>query len=100
MERKKYRRAELIVEAQKYEFGKGMEDGFELWTKVVTNGWVASEGLVQLEREGKLVCPFIRGRRGITFIREGDYIIYEANGARHCCGEDKFGTRYLPLEDA
>lgn len=95
MERKKYRRADYIVEAEQYELGKGMEDGFELWTKVVTNGWIKSEGLIQIERDGKVVCPFIRSRRGITFIKEGDYIIYSPGGERHCCGGDKFSERYI-----
>ena len=62
-----------------------MEDGFEPWTKVVTAGWIITEGLVKLEREnGQLVCPFIKNRRGVIFIREGDYIIYEEGGERHC----------------
>ena len=44
MDMKKYLRASLEVEAAKYEVGKGMEDGFELFSKVVTNGWIISEG--------------------------------------------------------
>lgn len=100
MERKKYKRADFTVEAEQYELGKGMEDGFESWTKVVTNGWIVSEGLIQIKKEdGRVVCPFIRSRRGITFIKEGDYIIYEANGERHCCGGDKFAGRYLLMEE-
>ena len=84
--RKKYLRTSLSVEAEKYEPGKNMEDGFEPWTKVVTAGWIITEGLVKLEREnGQLVCPFIKNRRGVIFIREGDYIIYEEGGERHCC---------------
>ena len=34
--RKKYLRSSFSVEAEKYEPGKNMEDGFEPWTKVVT----------------------------------------------------------------
>lgn len=97
MEKKKYKRADFEVEAVKYELGKGMEDGFESWTTVVTNGWIVSDGLIQVEKGGRIVCPFIRSRRGITFIKEGDYIIYEANGERHCCGGDKFADRYIPV---
>lgn len=97
--RKKYLRSSFSVEAEKYEPGKNMEDGFEPWTKVVTAGWIITEGLVKLEREnGQLVCPFIKNRRGVIFIREGDYIIYEEGGERHCCGEDKFSTRFKPDE--
>lgn len=44
--RKKYLRSSLSVEAEKYEPGKNMEDGFEPWTKVVTAGWIVTEGLV------------------------------------------------------
>lgn len=32
--RKKYLRSSFSVEAEKYEPGKNMEDGFEPWTKV------------------------------------------------------------------
>lgn len=96
---KKYLRASLEVEAAKYEVGKGMEDGFELFSKVVTNGWIVSEGLIQITRpDGSVVCPFIQNRRGVIFIREGDYIIYEAGGERHVCGEDKFANRFKPLD--
>lgn len=99
--RKKYLRSSLAVEAEKYEPGKNMEDGFESWTKIVTAGWIITDGLVKLEREnGQLVCPFIKNRRGVIFIREGDYIIYEEGGERHCCGEDKFSTRFKPDESA
>ena len=99
--RKKYLRSSFSVEAEKYEPGKNMEDGFEPWTKVVTAGWIITEGLVKLEREnGQLVCPFIKNRRGVIFIREGDYIIYEEGGERHCCGEDKFSTRFKSDESA
>ena len=64
--RKKYLRSSLAVEAEKYEPGKNMEDGFESWTKVVTAGWIITDGLVKLEREnGQLVCPFIKNRRGV-----------------------------------
>jgi hypothetical protein len=99
MEKKKYKRADFEVEAVQYQLGQGLEDGFESWTKVVTNGWIVSEGLIQVEREGRVLCPFIHSRRGITFIKEGDYIIFESNGERHCCGGDKFQERYLPIDD-
>ena len=65
--RKKYLRSSLSVEAEKYEPGKNMEDGFEPWTKVVTAGWIITEGLVKLEREnGQLVCPFIKKAANVT----------------------------------
>lgn len=96
--RDKFNRATFEVEAQKYEIGKGMEDGFESFTKVVTNGWIITEGLVKITQEdGRIVCPFIQNRRGLVFIKEGDYIIYEEGGERHCCGEDKFHDRYHPV---
>lgn len=99
IEGKKYERVSLEVKAAKYEPGKGMEDGFELWTKVVTNGWIVTEGLIKVQREdGSIVCPFIQNRRGLIFIREGDYIIYEDGGERHCCGEDKFDSRFKCID--
>lgn len=96
---KLYTRQALTVKAALYEPDKGMEDGFELFTKVVTNGWISTEGLVMITRpDGSVVCPFIQNRRGLIFLREGDYIIYEGDGERHVCGKDKFPTRYIPLE--
>ena len=94
----KYLRAPHEVEAEVYEPGKGLEDGFELFSKVVTNGHVVTEGLIQFENaEGNLVCPFVRNRRGYTFIREGDYIIREGD-EKHVCGADKFHKRFQRKE--
>ena len=73
---KKYQRNCFEVEAIQYEIGKGIEDGFMPWSSVVTNGWIIADKLVKVTREdGTVVCPFIQNRRGIIFIREGDYII-------------------------
>lgn len=91
----KYIRASFEVEAVKYEQGKGLEDGFKFWKDVVTNGWVTTDGLVRITRDdGAVVCPFVHNRRGIVFIREGDYIIIEEGNQKHCCGEDKFDARF------
>lgn len=96
----RYARASLEVSAEQYKFGEHMEDGFELYSKVVTNGWIASDDLLAITLEdGRVVCPFIRNRRGVIFIREGDYIIYEQGGERHVCGEDKFHQRYAKIDD-
>lgn len=93
--RKKCQRVSLNVEAEKYESGKGLEDGFKPFAEVITHGWIISEGLIKITNEqGIVVCPFIENRRGIIFIREGDYIIYEESGERHCCGGDKFTERF------
>ena len=97
---KKYERAALTVTAQQYEINQGMEDGFELYTKVITNGWISPDHLVHITRpDGAVVCPFLRTRRGVTFIREGDFIICEENNERHVCGADKFPQRYKPIEE-
>lgn len=97
---KKYERASLIVTAEQYELDKGLEDGFELYTKVVTNGWISADGLFKCTRpDGSVVCPFIQNRRGVIFIREGDYIITENDHERHVCGADKFFKRFTPVED-
>lgn len=96
--RKKCQRVSLNVEAEKYEIGKGLEDGFKPFAEVVTNGWIVSEGLIQItDNKGVVVCPFIQNRRGVIFIREGDYIIYEEGGERHCCGGDKFSSRFREM---
>lgn len=96
---KKYLRKSLTVHARKYEPSQNMEDGFIPWAQIVTNGWVISDNLIQLTNpDGTVVCPFISNRRGMIFIREGDYIIYENDGERHVCGADKFEHRFIPAD--
>lgn len=90
-----YRRTPIEAEVTKYEIGKHMEDGFELWADVVTKGWIVTDFLVKIKREnGDIVCPYIAHRRGRTFIGEGDYIILEADGTKHVCGADKIWERF------
>lgn len=91
----KCRRIGLEADVQKYEIGKGMEDGFAPWTDVVTQGWIVTDFLVKLDRgDGRIVCPYIKNRRGYTFIGEGDYIVTDADGTKHVCGSDKIWKRY------
>ena len=93
-------RTSIMAEVEKYEVGKNMEDGFERWSDVVTKGWIVTDSLVKIEREnGVIVCPYIRHRRGRTFISEGDYIIQDEDGTKHVCGEDKIFERYQKVED-
>lgn len=92
---KKYQRKSMDVEAILYETGKGLEDGFMPWSSVVTTGWIVTDKLVKVTREdGVIICPFIQNRRGLIFLREGDYIIKEMDDERHVCGSDKFTDRY------
>ncbi len=93
------KRTSLEVEVEKYEVGKGMEDGFELWTDVVTKGWVVSDFLVKVKKpDGTIWCPYVKNRRGCTFIGEGDYIITE-DDTKHVCGADKVFKRFRPIEE-
>lgn len=93
-------RVALKVDVEKYEIGKGMEDGVELWTDVVTRGWFVTDSLVQIKKEnGAIVCPYILHKRGKTFIAEGDYIITDVDGSRHVCSGDKIFDRYKPIEE-
>ena len=95
----KCKRVALEAEVVKYEIGKGMEDGFELWSDVVTKGWIVTDHLIKITRDdGCIVCPYISHRRGRTFIGEGDYIIVDADGTKHVCGEKKIFVRYEPVE--
>lgn len=96
---KRYTRKPLEVTAEKYETGKSMEDGFRLYSQVITNEGLATDGLIRIEREdGTVVCPYVRNRRGLVFIKKGDYIICEEDGQgaveKHVCGEDKFSRRF------
>lgn len=95
----KCRRIVMEADVVKYEQGKGLEDGFELWADVVTKVWIVTDTLVKIKNEnGFFVCPYITHRRGRTFIRENDYIIIDADGTKHVCGEDKVFERYEKIE--
>ena len=91
-------RTAIEADVVKYEVGKGLEDGFELWNEVVTREWINTDGLVKIERDGSILCPFIFHRRGRTFLKEGDYIISDDDGTKHVCGEDKIFERYNKVE--
>ncbi len=95
----KCRRTPLVVEVAKYEIGKGLEDGVELWSEVVTKEWIVTDFLIKMKREdGTIVCPYVMHRRGRTFLGEGDYIIWEEDGTKHVCGEDKIKQRFENIE--
>ena len=95
----KCRRTPLLAVVEKYEMGKGMEDGFELWTNVVTREWITSDSIIKITNEnGTIICPYIKHRRGRTFIRHNDYIIIDSDGTKHVCGEDKIFERYEKIE--
>ncbi len=91
----KCRRVPLEADVFKFELGKGLEDGYELYSDVITKTWIVASNLVQITRpDGSIVCPYISHRRGKTFISEGDYIIVDSDGTKHVCGEDKIFMRY------
>lgn len=95
----KCKRVALNAEVVKYEVGKGLEDGFELWSDVVTKGWIVTDFLVKIKHEdGHIFCPYITNRRGRTFIGVGDYVIKDEDGTKHVCGENKIWTRYQKNE--
>lgn len=92
-------RVAMESEVEKYEVGKGIEDGFEPWSDVVTKGWIVTDTLIKVKRDnGVIVCPYIVDRRGRIFIGEGDYVITDQDGTRHVCGEDKIFSRYSKIE--
>lgn len=94
-----YLRCALPVKAEQYKPGKGLEDGFELWSKVITNGWINQDNLVQITNDdGTIVCPFIINKRGRIFIRQGDYIILETDYEKHVCGDEKFHIRFTKAD--
>lgn len=95
----KCRRTAMEADVEKYEVGKGLEDGFELMSDVITKGWIVTDFLVRIEKEnGSIVCPYIVNRRGRTFIGEGDYIITDQDGTKHVCGADKIFNRYEMID--
>lgn len=95
----KGRRINLDATILKYEKGLGLEDGYERWTDVVIDGWIVTDFLIKVTKEdGTIVCPYIKHRRGITFICEDDYVIVDGDGTKHVCGADKVFIRYEVLE--
>lgn len=93
------RRTDLVADVEKYELNKGMEDGFEPFSDVVTKGWIVCDKLIRVTLDnGLVVSPYISTRRGRTFIGENDYVITENDGSKHVCGEDKIWTRYKPID--
>lgn len=98
----KSRRIALDADVVKYEVDQGLEDGTELWSDVVTKGWIVTDFLVKIKKEdGSIVCPYVLNRRGRVFIGEGDYIVIDEDGTKHVCGADKIWKRYeRPAEAA
>ena len=96
----KCKRVELKADVQKYELGKGLEDGFELFSEIVTREWIVTDTLIRIQRDdGYVVSPFILNRRGREFIGADDYIVIDEDGTKHVCGGDKIWKRYQKLED-
>ena len=44
----KCKRLELKADVQKYEIGQSLEDGFELWSDVITKEWIVTDFLVKI----------------------------------------------------
>lgn len=90
-------RTPIEAEVIKYEKNLSLEDGYELYSNVITTNNVDCNNVIQVEREGKVICPYISTRRGRTYIKEGDYIIIEADGTKLVCGGDKVSSRYQKI---
>lgn len=96
----KCKRVGLLADVYEFELDKGLEDGFELFADVVTEGWIVTDTLIKITRkDGSIVCPYIKHRRGRTFIGEGDYIVVDEDGTKHVCGKDKIFERYRKIEE-
>lgn len=94
----RYIRTPIKADIEKYELGKGIEDGFELFSDVVTRNFVECDSLIQVEIQGQLKCPYIVTRRGKTFIKYDDYVVTEEDGTKLVCGGDKVHSRYTLIE--
>ena len=44
-------RIPMEAEVTKYELGKGLEDGFELFSDIVTKGWIITDKLLKVVRD-------------------------------------------------
>ena len=94
----RYIRTPIKADIEKYEIGKGLEDGFEFYSNVITHNFVDYEKLIQVDVNGQTQCPYILTRRGKTFIKENDYIVTEEDGTKLVCGGDKVHSRYTLIE--
>jgi len=93
-------RTPIPCDIEKYEVGKGMEDGFYPYTDIIESGLVNNENLIQIKKDnGVIVCPYLRNRRGCIFIKEGDYVITDLDGTKHVCGNDKIWNRYKVIKE-
>lgn len=93
------KRKEMNADVEEYQLNKGLEDGFTPYKDIIIAGFVYVDNLVKVTQEnGTVVCPYVRNRRGCTFICNGDYVITDADGTRHVCGSDKIWNRYEKLE--
>lgn len=72
----------------------GMEDGFATVADVVTNAHIFSEDIIEIEKDGVMVCPYIKQKRGRTFIQKGDYVVFEADGRKHVVSEANLWNRF------
>lgn len=95
----KCRRVGLEADVFQFELNKGYEDGYELWSDVITKGWIVTDHLIKVKHpNGNTYCPYISHRRGRTFIGENDYIIIDSDGTKHVCCAQKIFNRYEPIE--
>lgn len=93
------KRVDIEADVFQFEFGKGYEDGYELWSDVVTKGWIVTDHLIKVKRaNGSIECPYISHSRGRTFIGENDYVIIDSDGTKHVCSADKIFKRYEPVK--
>ena len=92
-------RTAMEADVFEYKSGEQLEDGFALYEKVVTNGFADLDNLVICEKDGQMLCPYVKNRRGCTFIKNGDYIIRDKDGTKHVCGQDKIWQRYQKVEE-
>lgn len=91
-------RTAMEADVFEYEKDKQLEDGYAPYEKVITNGFADIENIVIHEKDGQMLCPYIKNRRGCTFIKKGDYIILDTDGTKHVCGPDKIWKRYRRIQ--
>lgn len=82
------------TEATVQPYADGLEDGFATVVDVVTNEHIFSDDIIQVEKDGVMVCPYIKQMRGRTFIKTGDYVIIEADGHKHVVSSENLWNRF------
>lgn len=98
----KYRKKPVVIDAEVYKFGLGLEDGIEPHVAVnktnyeIIKAWYGKD--VAEDNTGLVELPFITTLEGNHYISPGDFIITGVKGERYPCKPDIFAMTYEKVD--